>query len=151
MQYLVDTGVLLRLFVRNDPEHTNIRTLFRELTKRGHSLNTTAQNIAEFWNVSTRPASSCGGYGQDVASTERRVQFIEKMGNVLSDNPDAYLQWQQLVVRHRVQGVAVHDAKLVAVMLAVSISSIITLNGRAFARYTNVTALTPSQAIASLT
>lgn len=151
MRYLVDTGVLLRLFDVSDSNHLAIRSLFRRLRReRTLSLCTAAQNIAEFWNVSTRPASSRGGYGQDVRATQRRVQFIEKFGQVLSDYPDAYAEWRQLVVDHQVKGVSVHDTKLVAVMQAASISTIITLNTQDFVRYTTITALTPQQVLVAM-
>ena len=63
MFYLVDTGVLLRLFNRADPSNGEIRQCLRELRATGHRFAIAVQNIAEFWNVSTRPATSRGGYG----------------------------------------------------------------------------------------
>ena len=63
MPYVLDTGVLLRLFDRSDPSHVAIRQAVIRLKVRGERLVTTAQNIAEFWNVSTRPATARGGYG----------------------------------------------------------------------------------------
>lgn len=115
-----------------------------------NTLCTTAQNIAEFWNVSTRPMSARGGFGQDIPTTNRRVQFIEKFGQIISDQPDAYAEWRQLVVDYQVQGVSVHDARIVAVMQAASITTLITLNAADFARYATVTALMPQQVLASL-
>lgn len=80
MLYLVDTDVLLRLFDRSDPNHGAIRTALKLLRSQGHSLVTTPQNIAEFWNVSTRPSTARGGFGQFVAMTGQRVQasLLEK-------------------------------------------------------------------------
>ena len=150
MQYLVDTGVLLRLFDRSDPEHQTIRTTLRRLHEEGHALCATSQDIAEFWNVSTRPASARGGYGESLSSTERRVQFIERIGTILADHPGAYEEWRHLVVQHRVQGVSVHDARLVATMRVSSTPTIITLNSGDFARYPGVTALSPAEIEASL-
>ena len=48
MQYLVDTGVLLRLFDRTDPVHADIRTGLGLLRQQGHTLAAGTQNIAEF-------------------------------------------------------------------------------------------------------
>ena len=90
MQYLVDTGVWLRLFDRPDPEQPTIRNALCALRSSGHSLATCPQNIAEFWNVSTRPASARGGYGKSVATTERRVQFIERASTILAESPVSY-------------------------------------------------------------
>lgn len=63
MRYLVDTNVLLRLLQRNDPKYTTIRQVVRTLMARGDDLCCAPQNIVEFWNVCTRPASARGGFG----------------------------------------------------------------------------------------
>ena len=56
---LVDTNVLLRVSRRTDPEYPiayeAISTLARKAT-----LYYTHQNIAEFWNVVTRPVARNG-------------------------------------------------------------------------------------------
>lgn len=149
MQYLVDTGIWLRLFDRNDPEHATILQAMRLLRSTGNSLATCPQNIAEFWNVSTRPMSARGGYGQSVSTTERRVQFIERTSMILAESPAAYHAWRELLTAHNVQGVAVHDARLVAMMQTAGISHLLTLNARDFARYGSVTAVTPEDVIAA--
>jgi hypothetical protein len=69
MLYLIDTGVLLRLFNRADASHLAIRRCLRELKMAGHRLAVSPQNIAEFWNVSTRPETARGGYGLSVEGT----------------------------------------------------------------------------------
>ena len=57
MEVLVDTGVLLRVFDRSSADQKVIFRDFRLLWKQGHSLVTSHQNIAEFWNVATRPTN----------------------------------------------------------------------------------------------
>ena len=150
MQYLVDTGVWLRLFDRTDPEQATIRNALRALRSSGHSLAVCPQNIAEFWNVSTRPASARGGYGKSVATTERRVQFIERASTILAESPVSYRQWRQLLSAFNVQGVAVHDARLVALMLVAGITHILTLNTGDFTRYSAITAVMPRDVVAAL-
>jgi len=149
MRYLVDTGIWLRLFDRSDPEHATILQAMRTLRSSGHTLATCPQNIAEFWNVSTRPTSARGGYGQSVPTTERRVQFIERTSAILAEPPATYHAWRQLLTAYSVQGVAVHDARLVAMMQTAGISHILTLNARDFARYASVTVVTPQVVIAA--
>lgn len=61
MSFLLDTGILLRLPNRNDPEHHNIRRAMRAIKQSGDEMFTLTQNIAEFWSVCTRPASARGG------------------------------------------------------------------------------------------
>jgi predicted nucleic acid-binding protein len=149
MQYLVDTGVWLRLFDRTDATHAYIHAALRLLRESGHTLAVCPQNIAEFWNVSTRPAIARGGYGKSVATTERRVQFIERFAAVLDELPAAYHGWRLLLTQHQIQGAAVHDARLVALMQTAGIMHILTLNANDFARYPTIIVTTPGQVIAS--
>jgi len=109
--YLIDTGVLLRLFDETDPEHPAIIEVLRLLKKDGQELLTSCQNLAEFWNATTRPESARGGYGKSLELANRRLQFIYRIGHILPDNPAACQEWHRLIVNHKVQGVAVHDAR----------------------------------------
>src|SRR5689334_13767279 len=113
MDYLVDTGVWLRLFDGSDPIHPTIRSALSLLRSNGHKFCTCPQNIGEFWNVSTRPASARGGYGKSVAMTETRVRFIERNARILDESPIAYKLWRSLLVNYQIQGLAAHDARLV--------------------------------------
>jgi|SRR5205823_3886957 len=144
MGFLLDTGILLRLLDRADPHHADIRQALRRLRLRGDTLVTSAQNMAEFWNVCTRPASARGGYGLPVAETQRRLRLLERLFVVLTEIPAAYPLWRNLVVAHAVQGVQAHDARLVALMQAHGIAHILTLNGADFARYPGVVAFEPT-------
>jgi len=150
MPYIIDTGVLLRLFDETDPEHPTIIKVLRLLKKDGQELLTSCQNLAEFWNATTRPVSARGGYGKSLELANRRLQFIYRMGRILPDSPVACLEWHQLIVKHQVKGVQVHDARIVALMNVSGIDSIITLNSKDFTRYPGLTIQTPTEVLASL-
>ncbi len=79
MIHLVDTGVLLRLLNRADPAHGTVRKCIRTLKTAGDLFAVAPQTIAEFWNVSTRPASARGGYGTSISDTEHHVRVIERI------------------------------------------------------------------------
>jgi predicted nucleic acid-binding protein len=143
MFILVDSGILLRLLERTDLQHLAIRQVVRTLRSRGDTLITAPQNAAEFWNVCTRPATARGGFGLTVAEAERRLRIVERLFPVLSEHPAAYSLWRRLVVTHAVQGVQVHDARLVAQMQARGVGHILTLNGADFARYPGITSIAP--------
>lgn len=147
MVVLIDTGILLRLLDRNDPQHATIRQALRLLRGRGDTFVLSPQNAAEFWNVCTRPATARGGFGLTVQQTEHRLRLAERLFPVLPDSPAAYALWKQLVVRHGVMGVQVHDARLVAWMQAHGITQILTLNAADFGRYQGITALTPQDLV----
>lgn len=146
MRYLLDTGIVVRFLHRSDPLHGAIRQTLRELKQQGHSFVTARQNIVEFWNVCTRPATARGGFGLTFEETARRLRIIERLVDVLSEPESVYLRWKRLVLAYRVTGRQVHDARIVAVMATYRIRRIITLNSTDFARY-GVDVMTPSIAI----
>jgi predicted nucleic acid-binding protein len=148
MLVLADSGILLRLLERTDPQHTIIRQAIRLLRGQGNTPVTSPQNIAEFWNVSTRPATARGGLGLSVQETEHRLRIIERLFQVLPDSPAGYPLWRQLVAQHGVMGVQVHDARLVAWMQAHGITHLLTLNAADFARYPGIVALVPHAVLA---
>lgn len=141
---LVDTGVLLRAFERSSPYQQIILKAFRQQRNQGHLLVTSHQNIAEFWNVVTRPATARGGFGLPSTEAEKRVRVIEKLGSVLPFTPACYAVWRQLLLSHAITGVSVHDARLVATMK----SHGMTLNGGDFQRYSGdgITIWSPEEA-----
>jgi predicted nucleic acid-binding protein len=149
MPYLLDTGILLRLFDRAHPDFAAIRGAVRILKSRQEQLYTTQQNIAEFWNVSTRPSTARGGLGLAAAKLPPRVMFIERLCALLGCGPAAYLGWKQLVVNYGVTGASVHDARIVAVMLAHNIPNILTLNPQDFRRYPSITVVEPIDILSS--
>jgi predicted nucleic acid-binding protein len=150
MQILVDTGVLLRAFDRSSPHQRTIFRALRKLWSESHELATTSQNIAEFWNVCTRPVQARGGFGLDIPVVEQRVVLIEKLGVVLPFSDRAYAEWRRLIVAHQVIGVAVHDAKLVAMMIAANVQSILTMNESDFRRYAGISILTPEGVVGTM-
>jgi predicted nucleic acid-binding protein len=148
MQILLDTGVLLRLVNRQDPLYASTRAAVQTLYRRGETLVAAPQNIAEFWNVSTRPSQARGGFGRTLAETERCVRFFEKIGTVIPDQPTNYAEWKRLVVAFGVQGKAVHDARLAAAMIVAGISTLLTFNVQDFSRYQAFHVLTPADVLA---
>ena len=144
MLILADSGILLRLFEPTDPQHAIVRMAVDILEACGDSFVTAAQNLAEFWNVCTRPATARGGLGLSFHQTEFRLQKVEGKFALLAELPGTYLIWRGLVVAHSVQGKQVHDARLAALMQAHGITHILTLNGADFTRYPGLTVLTPA-------
>jgi predicted nucleic acid-binding protein len=134
MSILVDTNILLR---RTQPAHEHHRVAVESVAKLlgdGERLCYTPQNIAEFWNVATRPADK-NGMGLPVALVRAEVVKIESLLTLLPDSSLAYVQWKRLVLRHEVQGVQVHDARLVALMSVHGVRRILTFNTGDFTRY----------------
>jgi predicted nucleic acid-binding protein len=142
--YLIDTNVLLRLFRKDDPLHQLIKATLSDLNGQGTGLYFSLQNIAEFWNVCTRPAGR-NGFGLTTAETNKCIEQLEHTMTFLPGNERVYSIWRQLVIANDVRGVQVHDAHLVAIMLTYGLTKILTLNQSDFMRYAEIQAVHPNQ------
>lgn len=143
MLVLLDTGILLRYIDRTDPQHQSVRAAVRAVKNAGDDLAMAWQNVAEFWNVCTRPASARGGLGLSTAETNQRLRVLERIFRVLPDSAAAYPIWRNLLVSLSVAGVQVHDARLVALMQSRGMTHILTLNSSDFGRFAGITVLKP--------
>jgi predicted nucleic acid-binding protein len=141
--HFVDTNVLLRFLTPGDPFYPIIKQALIALRIKGERLCTSPQNIAEFWNVCTRPSSSRGGYGLTAAETARRLKIIERFMAILPEPDEIYSQWKNLVLTHSVAGVQVYDARIAATMIVLGVDNIITINVSDFTRYPNINAIHP--------
>jgi hypothetical protein len=112
------------------------------LLSAGTSLLYTHQNIAEMWNVMTRPVNANGlGLAPHQAHTE--VQTVERAMKLLPENEFVYQQWRTLLMTYQVRGVQVHDTRPVAAMLAGGVKHIMTLNVSDFTRFSEIETIHP--------
>jgi predicted nucleic acid-binding protein len=131
---LVDTNVLLRRVQPSHPSHAVAVESIARLLAAGEAVYFTLQNIAEFWNVATRPAEH-NGVGLSAGAALAEVENIEADLELLPDTPALYGEWKALVLRHDVTGVKVHDARLVAAMNVHGVRRLLTFNAGDFTRY----------------
>ena len=135
MACLLDTGVLLRLIDQGDSLHGVVEHSVDALIHRGEALFATVQNIAELWNVATRPLSDNGlGLAPEVVAG-RIDHAIEPILDVLSEHERDYSELKRLLLTYNVRGKQVHDARLAASMITWGIDRILTLNERHFLRF----------------
>lgn len=76
MRALVDTNILLRSAQPNHPLSPQATNAVSGLLRRGDSVFFCAQNIAEFWNVATRPAGA-NGLGMTNQEVLKEIGAIE--------------------------------------------------------------------------
>ena len=135
MIYLADTNVMLRLLRgRTDPQYPVVRSAIVKLEANGDEIRTTSQYFIECWNVLTRPVNR-NGFGLTPQKADGLLQVAETTFSLLPASSATYPQWRRLVAQFGVSGVQVHDAHLVATMLAHNITHILTFNTSDFARY----------------
>jgi predicted nucleic acid-binding protein len=75
------------------------------------------------------------GKARTLAEADRWLRVVERLFRLFPDAPAIYAEWRRLVVAQGVSGAKVHDARLVATMLAYAATHILTLNTADFARY----------------
>jgi predicted nucleic acid-binding protein len=145
--YLIDTNILLRWVKPDNRDYALVAEAVDTVLRAGGMLCYTSQNVGEFWNTCTRPVDR-NGYGLSTEETDRRAQYFEDRLRLLPDNLAVHREWRRLLVVHRVSGVQVHDARLVAAMRVHGVGTILTFNDRDFARYPEIAAIHP-QTLAS--
>jgi predicted nucleic acid-binding protein len=135
MSYLLDTGILLRMVDANDPQHAMAEQAVDTLIGRHEDLVITVQNIAEFWNVATRPVANNGLALPPAKVAQLYQETIEPICAVLTETDALQSEFRRLLISYQVIGKQVHDARLVAMMLTWQVDRILTLNERNFRRF----------------
>lgn len=135
MEYLLDSGILLRLVDETDSQHATVTDAVDTLVSRRDELLITTQNIAEFWNVATRPAVNNGLELPSAMVARLFEETIEPICAVLVELDTLGDEFKRLLTTYGVIGKQVHDARLVAMMLTWQVANILTLNERNFRRY----------------
>jgi len=144
--YLVDSNVLLRWVKPDHNDYPAIQSAIENILRRDGVLCYTSQNVAEFWNACTRPAER-NGYGISPKETDRRAGYFEERLRLLPDSLMVHQIWRRLLVKYDISGVQVHDAHLVAAMLAHGVNRILTFNNKDFSRYADIEAVNPRGAL----
>jgi predicted nucleic acid-binding protein len=142
---LVDSNVLIFSIQQGHPWHEESINALEFFLAADETVCVFLQNIAEFWNVCTRPADK-NGLGLRAEETERRLSGLDPILTLLHETPAVYPEWRKLLVQHEVKGIQVHDARLVAGMTIHGINRILTYNPADFKRYSGIRALHPRQA-----
>jgi predicted nucleic acid-binding protein len=142
---LVDTNILLRTLQPLHPQRETARGAIKALTARGHELQLVPQNLMELWVVATRPAAQ-NGLGLSTAQAESELMRLKSMFPLLPDTPAIYPVWENLVIRYRISGKPVHDARLVAAMQVQGLTSILTFDRTGFSRYSGIKLVHPADA-----
>jgi predicted nucleic acid-binding protein len=144
MGVLLDSNILLRWLVAEQADGKIVGAAVGRLILSKAPLFYTSQNIGEFWNTLTRPVNR-NGFGLSPQEADSRARSIESRLKLLPDSSAVHWEWRRLLVRYRVCGVQVHDARLVASMHIHGVKRILTFNTKDFARFDEIEAVHPAQ------
>jgi len=138
-----DTNVLLRTAQPHHPHFAITLHALDALRDRGERPRIVSQNIVEFWAAATRPASA-NGLGMTTEQAALELGNLKSLFHLLP-KVRIHTEWERIVRKYQVSGKSVHDARQVAAMIVHGIGEILTFNMQDFARYTEISALDPSQ------
>jgi len=102
--------------------------------------------MIEYWAVAARPIG-VNGLGMSPADASRNLHDALSAFACLPEPDKIGIGWLDLVTAHSVLGKQAHDARLAAFMMAHGITQLLTLNPSDFARYSEITALTPADVL----
>ncbi|MCS6918625.1 MAG: type II toxin-antitoxin system VapC family toxin [Fimbriimonadales bacterium] len=131
---LLDTNVVVRALIQDDPEHQLVASAIENCLIVGVQVYICSQNLFEMWAILTRPIEA-NGYGLLPQDVSVYFQQIVETFPVIVETPALLEIWRDLCLRYSVQGKQVHDARIVAFAKSVGIQHILTLNTSDFERF----------------
>jgi predicted nucleic acid-binding protein len=144
--YLLDTNILLRSRDIDSPDYNLVDRTIKYLISNNHQCFITSQVLIEFWVVATRPVV-VNGLGWTPEATGEALQMLIIQFELLEETPDIFRLWFSLVTTHKISGKRTHDLRIQAVMLAYSISHILTLNPKDFVPVEEISIIHPNSII----
>lgn len=129
----VDTNVLVRARFEAAPDHRLARRRMQEAGDAGEALRISRQVIREYLATVTRPQSWSPPVAMHAALAH--IATLESAFELLEDGPTVTEMLKSLCRDVPFAGRQVHDANIVATMLAHGERRLMTFNSRDFRRY----------------
>ena len=129
----LDTNILLIATDGSHSLHRQAIELCEEANTRRFHLAANGQVRREYLAVSTRPIES-NGLGLGVAAAVANLEQFLKFLIVFEETESVALQLRQLVLTYAIRGKRVHDAGIVATMLAHKVRVLVSRDGDDFVR-----------------
>lgn len=131
----LDTNIILRWNIAEAPQHASVREAVTLLISAGHPLWVSLQVMREFAAVMTRP-QTFGSPLPESAVAERIRALVARL-NVAEETFAVHRELLGFMESYPMGGKQIHDANIVATMLAFGIPILLTLNLSDFARFSN--------------
>lgn len=133
---MVDTNVLIYSTVAGNPWHEASRQWLFDRMSEGTELCVSPQILREYLVVLTR-----GEVFERAFTPEEALDVVAALRpslDVLLETESVFEQLQRLVRRYEVRGTPIHDANVVATMLAHGVKRLATYNQGDFQRYEEI-------------
>jgi predicted nucleic acid-binding protein len=137
----VDTNILTRATIDAAPLHVEARAMLDNLWNAGAELSISHQVIREYIANATRPQTYSPPLAVEAVLTQ--VEDFHKTFHILPDSPAVLVKFLELLRKVPVGGKQVHDANIVATLLAYEIEELLTHNVEDFERFQTFIRLIP--------
>jgi predicted nucleic acid-binding protein len=138
---LVDTNILVFASSKSAPRHLAARAALDTLAQAGVELWISRQVLREYMATMTRPQTFAGPVPMAMVLADVG-RFVGSLF-LAEDGPPVFAQLLAILSTVPCGGRQVHDANIVATMLAHAIPNLLTDNTADFARYSSLITLIP--------
>lgn len=138
---LIDTNVLIYHQIALSPFHAAARSRLRDLSAAGHPLWISRQILREYLAAMSRPGAMTPPLPMTALITD--VQAFQSAFLIAEDGPAVTAHLLSLLASASCAGKQVHDANIVASMLAHGIPHLLTHNVADFSRFAGVIVVIP--------
>jgi predicted nucleic acid-binding protein len=129
----IDTNILVYASRPSAPEHGAARAALVAIEASGKTAWISSQVLREYLAVVTRPQASAPPLPMETAIAD--VRCFQSVFRMAEDGPPVLERLLALLGAYPGAGKQVHDANIVATMLAHDISSLVTFNTADFQRF----------------
>jgi predicted nucleic acid-binding protein len=133
---MVDTNVLVYITVKSNPWYQGARLYLNGLFNDGFELCITSQIMREYLVCLTRGIIFTQKFTSEQALNE--LDAVLSVFTLLEDAEETFSHLCSLIRKYQIQGKAIHDANIVAVMISHRIKRLATYNIDDFRRFNEI-------------
>lgn len=139
----LDTNILVYANAAEAPLHQLALSAIETRYEAGVELWISRQILREYLVTFSRPQKFMNP--RPISTVVERMRYLQRRFRVVEDNSTVTARLLELVQRFPTGGKQVHDANIVATMLAYNIPALLTNNTDDFARFAGVITVLPLQ------
>ncbi len=135
VKVFLDTNILLRMILTQMNQHAEVDALVKRTIRDGAELWISGQVIREFIVQATHPRTLAEPL--TIEAVVREIEAMKPLFQIADETAAVRDKLLELLQQYPTQGKQVHDANIVATMLAYDIDTLLTLNVDDLKRFEN--------------
>jgi predicted nucleic acid-binding protein len=149
-EIFIDTNILVYYTFRDfDPiKYAECRELIDKLKEKNIGINISTQILREFYAVVTTSRYFENPLEPDTA--KEQILYFTSAFNVADINHDVILKLISLIEKYKMKGQKIHDTTIVATMLNIGNSTLLSYNKRDFINFHEIKTIEPNELLNAL-